>query len=201
MARRAGDRNRDYEPTRQAILARLHGYLVPPRERIPSLRDLAQAARVSMPTLRHYLGPRDAIISAVMAYQGELGAPYLGHLAETDLPFAESIRDIVLFLSGGLFEARVSDIHAFGLIEGMQSREIGPRYLGSCSNPRFLRWRSASPRISRGARCDRSSRVSPLCNSSRRWFSPRSIRAISVARISAASTRRRFAKASSRASS
>ena len=135
MPRKPGDRNRDYEERRHAILERLHRHLTPPPETPPSLRDLAQAARVSLPTLKHYFGGRAAVIGAVMAHQGKLGQPYLAHLATTELPFEASIAEAVRFLANGLFEARVSDIHAFGLAEGAHVPALGRAYLEALLEP------------------------------------------------------------------
>ncbi|MCU0818350.1 MAG: TetR/AcrR family transcriptional regulator [Beijerinckiaceae bacterium] len=135
MPRKPGDRNRDYAETRQAILTRLHARLVAERDRPPSFREIASAAEVSMPTLRHYFGDRDAVIAAVMEHQGALGAPYLADLARADLPFEASILEAVMFLAFGLFEARVSGIHAFGLSEGMQSGPLGEAYLARLLEP------------------------------------------------------------------
>jgi len=135
MARKLGDRNRDYEKTRQDILVLLHAYLVPPRECPPSLRQMASAAGVSMPTLRHYFGGREDVIAAVMDFQGRMGEPYLEHLARSDAEFESSIREAVIFLADGLFVARVSDIHAFGLTEGAQSDTLGRAYLERLLEP------------------------------------------------------------------
>jgi AcrR family transcriptional regulator len=128
MARKPGDRNRDYAQTRQDILIRLHADLVPPRGTPPSLRELAKAAGVSLPTLRHYFGGREAVITAVLEFQGQMGEPYLKHLGWSDREFEVSIREAVFFLAEGLFEAQVSDIHAFGLAEGTQSSVLGRTY-------------------------------------------------------------------------
>lgn len=135
MPRKPGDRNRDYLGKRQAILDRLHRALTPPAGPPPSLRDLAYAAGVSVPVLKHYFGNRAAIIAAVMAHQGAEGRPYLAHLARADLPFAASIRAAVGFMAEGLFEARVSDIHAFGLAEGTQDGATGRAYLEHLFEP------------------------------------------------------------------
>jgi AcrR family transcriptional regulator len=135
MPRKPGDRNRDYEERRQAILERLHRHVTPPPETPPSLRDLAQAAKVSLPTLKHYFGGRAAVIAAVMAHQGKLAQPYIAHLATTDLPFEASIAEVVRFLANGLFEARVSDIHAFGLAEGALMPALGRAYLEALLEP------------------------------------------------------------------
>ncbi len=133
--RKPGDRNRDYAETRQVILGRLHACLVPPRERTPSLRELAKAAGVSLPTLKHYFGGRDAVIAAVLEFQGRMGEPYLEHLGSSEAEFEISIREAVTFLAEGLFEARVSDIHAFGLAEGAQSSALGRTYLERLLEP------------------------------------------------------------------
>lgn len=57
----------------------------------PSFRDIAAATGVSVPTLRHYFGDRESLLSAHLEAFGLKGAPYLERLADSELPFTESV--------------------------------------------------------------------------------------------------------------
>lgn len=135
MTRRKGDRNRDFEAKRTELLDRLHGFLAPPPSPLPSARELAAAAGVSLPTLRHYFGNREQVLAAVMDHQAQAGEPYVMQLANTDLDFEPSVREMAGFLAAGLFAGGVSDIHAFGLAEGAQVSATGRHYLEKLLEP------------------------------------------------------------------
>ena len=94
MARTAGSRNRDYEHKRGQLLEALNRRLREPDGARLSVSEMAEAAGVSVSSLRHHLGTRSEILASVMAEQGKLGAPYLARVREEpSLPVEASLRD------------------------------------------------------------------------------------------------------------
>ena len=101
----------------------------------PSLRQLAEAADVTVPTLRHYFGTRDELVAAVFAEQHRLGAPYLEQAAEPRGDFENSVRDFLASFTLALTRARLGDILALGFIEGLLNGRLGPAALAHILDP------------------------------------------------------------------
>ncbi|MDX2101842.1 MAG: helix-turn-helix domain-containing protein [Alphaproteobacteria bacterium] len=135
MARRRGSLAADHEYKRDAMLDRVTAYLIAAQPEKPSLRDLAAAASVSVPTIKHYFASRDELIIAVMTRLCRLGDPYLAQVADTDEPFAQSVISLVDFVLSGLIDAKVIDFHCITLREAGGSPFLGPRYLALLFEP------------------------------------------------------------------
>lgn len=103
MARPPGSRNSGYDVRRRALARRVLDRMAQPTGSGASMRELAAAAGVSVPTLRHYFQTREGALQAAMAQMRELGAPWLqvaAH-AEVDQPLADSLRwFFTMFLRG-----------------------------------------------------------------------------------------------------
>jgi AcrR family transcriptional regulator len=88
----------------------------------PSLRDLAAAAEVSVPTLRHYFGVRREVIDALLEESLRLGRAGLDAQSKSDAPFPESIRQYSRALIGALSaqrDVKLGDLFAMSLGEGL----------------------------------------------------------------------------------
>ena len=70
MSRTSGSRNRDYDTKRQELLKRIGVRLTDLSQGRPSFRELAAAAGISVPTLRHYFKDRDGVLEAFLDWQG-----------------------------------------------------------------------------------------------------------------------------------
>lgn len=81
MGRPVGKRNADYEARRRSIAAAIVPRLLAADGPSVSLRQLAIAAEVSVPTLVHYFGDRSAAIAAAIAEMHAQGAPHLARSA------------------------------------------------------------------------------------------------------------------------
>ena len=92
MARTSGSRNRDYDDKRVALLKRLDPRLSDFSQTRPSFREMAGAAGVSVPTLRHYFKDREGVVQAYLVWQGGESARYRPLVATTEDPFQHSIR-------------------------------------------------------------------------------------------------------------
>ena len=142
MARTKGARNEGFEERRTALIAALRARLRadgPP----PSMRELAAAADVSVPTLKHYfasegLTDREAIVRAVMEDELANGSEANGPLeiaATPSGPFAQSVRDLLQHADEGFAYGGLTDSHAVGLAEGGRSAALGADYLRLALDP------------------------------------------------------------------
>ena len=134
MARTQGARGSDYDAKRASLIAAMHARLVARDLPPPSLRELAAAAGVTMPTLRHYFGKRDDVIIAVLDAIGQAGAGHIAQAAASELPFAESIAAALRHALAGLRQG-LDDVHMLGLREGMGQGRLGPAYLDAILEP------------------------------------------------------------------
>lgn len=129
---RVRPRRADYDGKRRALLGRLAGRFKQPDR--PSLRELAAAAAVTVPTLRHYFGDREGVVAAVLADAYARGAPFLALAARPDGPLPQSLRSGLLqIVQGHLFA--LGGFHAIGLTEGLLHRTLGPHYLQTILEP------------------------------------------------------------------
>lgn len=135
MGRPLGKHGKDFEAKRSALLAKLGEYLVAELPHQPSLRQLASAAGVSVPTLRHYFGTREDVIAAYLTQFGDAGAPYLAIARTYTEPFHASIPGLVDFILEGLVRARVIDGHAVAFTEALAAPMLGPIYLRHVLEP------------------------------------------------------------------
>src|SRR6187431_899049 len=102
MARTSGSRNRDYDDKRVALLKRLDPRLSDFSQARPSFREMAGAAGVSVPTLRHYFKDREGVVQAYLVWQGGESARYRPLVATTEDPFQDSIRKVLQGAAFGL---------------------------------------------------------------------------------------------------
>lgn len=135
MARPKGSRSAGYEAKRAELVRRLRLRLVTPDSPRASLRELAEAAGVSLRTLRHYFPGRDDLVEAVLEAHRAAGDPHLRRVAEPSGPFAASVRDALAYTAHGFRIGRLGEIHSLGLAEGLRHRRLGPAYLREVLEP------------------------------------------------------------------
>jgi AcrR family transcriptional regulator len=135
MTRTKGSRNADYEATRERLLARVRKRLVEEGGASASFRELAEAAEVSVPTLRHYFATREDLLAEAMAAMHREGLPYLHATAAGELgPLESSLRWLLRAIAQG-WRHGLGPIHAFGLTAGMNHAQLGPAYLNEILEP------------------------------------------------------------------
>jgi AcrR family transcriptional regulator len=135
MARTSGSRNRDYDEKRLALLRRLDPRLSDLSLARPSFREMAGAAGVSVPTLRHYFADREGVVQAYLAWQGSESARYRPLVATTEDPFPQSIRRVLHGSAFGLKDMGRIRTHVVGLTEGLHNDRVGPSYLQATLEP------------------------------------------------------------------
>ncbi|HET7217975.1 MAG TPA: TetR/AcrR family transcriptional regulator [Vicinamibacterales bacterium] len=135
MSRTSGSRNRNYDSKRLGLLKRLGPRLADLSQSRPSFREMAGAAGVSVPTLRHYFADRDGVVQAYLAWQGNESARYRPLVSSSDEPFAQSIRRLLHGSSFGLKDMDRIRTHVVGLTEGLHNERVGPSYLQATLEP------------------------------------------------------------------
>lgn len=138
MSRPRGSRAADHETKRRDLLTKMTTRLMRREVARPSLRDLAGAAEVTVPTLRHYFGDRQAVIDAVLADCLRVGREGLDAQRTSDKPFAESIRiyaDALIRALQAPRPVRLGDIFAVSLAEGFLDPDIGASALNHIVEP------------------------------------------------------------------
>lgn len=122
MPRPKGTRDADYGIRRSELLRGMSRHMMRRDSPRPSLRELASAAGVSVPTLRHYFGARPQVVDAIFEECLKLGQEGLAAQRNAEKPFAESIQDysaaLIRALAAGR-EVRLGDLFAVALGEGL----------------------------------------------------------------------------------
>lgn len=134
MPRPKGIANVDFAESRTALIAKLRNALLgtePPS----SLRSLAAAADVAVPTLRHYFGDKDGVLAAVFADCHAGGAHEMLVAASPTGSFKESVGDLVQHISDGFSHGRLDRLHAVGLTEGLAAADVAFAYLADVLEP------------------------------------------------------------------
>lgn len=137
MVRTRGARNEDYEAKRRLLLESLRQRLRQPGP-APSERDLAAAAGITVPTLKHYFGDRAGVLRAIFEDEFRIGNMPGGPLHVASLPtgaFADSVRDALVFLDAGLVFGGLMHSHALGLTEGFQASAAADAYVSFILDP------------------------------------------------------------------
>lgn len=133
MSRKVGSRNQRYDERRTELARRLRQRLARPGR--AGLRELAQSAGVTIPTLKHYFGDRDGIIRGVLEAHFAFSGPHMQALRQPSGPFEQSIFEACAYVDLGLSIPVVTELHAVGMIEGVGHEQIGPHYLLTMLEP------------------------------------------------------------------
>lgn len=135
MARKTGDRNRDFDQKREQILDALQGRLLSEDAPRITMHEMAAVAGCSLSSLRHHFGSRPNLYAALLARYGGVGKRYHDKLREpVEQPLQESLAEFLRLLLIGLRRG-VLDIHAVGLAVGMRDGIVGPAYLREILEP------------------------------------------------------------------
>ena len=134
MGRPTGSHNATYDARREALAEAIAAAMLGSDEP-PSLRGLATATGVSVPTVRHYFGDLDGAIEAGFTAWLAQGETWLAVTADPGpLGPAESLSMFLRLLAQG-WERAVGQIHAVGLSLGLGHGARGPAYLDLLFEP------------------------------------------------------------------
>jgi AcrR family transcriptional regulator len=156
MPRVRGRRNADFETTRDELVALVTQRLKSAEGGRASMRDLALAAGVSVPTLRHYFGTRDQLLAAVLAHYRRLGLRGLQRAARGPAPtLAASLRSLLDAVDSA-FVRGAGRIHAVGLCGMLEHERLARAYLVEMLEPTLdligerLHWHMSRGEMQRG---------------------------------------------------
>jgi AcrR family transcriptional regulator len=100
------------------------------------LRQLAIAAGVTVPTLRHYFGDREDLVEAVLEEIFVHGERYLERGAEPYGDLDQSVRAFLATFAEVLIDGpRLGDKIAIAFLEGFYSKRLGPLALNYVIEP------------------------------------------------------------------
>lgn len=134
MSRPSGARNADYEQRRAELIERIERRLVSPPDH-PPMSELAKAAGVSIPTMKHYFGDREGVIEAILRDGGGRGGRFMDHAAEPAGDFAASMRELANFVIQGWRRGRLGNLHAVGFAEAQRHERAAATYLDAIMDP------------------------------------------------------------------
>ncbi|MCG8442484.1 MAG: TetR/AcrR family transcriptional regulator [Caulobacterales bacterium] len=135
MARPRGVRNPDFEQKRNRLIEALTNHVLAADLKRASLRQFAQAAGVSEPTLRHYFEDRRGVVCAILKRIAERTREFLEPDSVASFDYHGVLHDqagrTLDAVSGGMFVRA----HVFGLIEGAADEELGRLYVTTLLEP------------------------------------------------------------------
>ena len=135
MGRPEGTRNPGYDAKRAQLAEKAVERLVEEGP-LPSFRELAAAAEVSVPTLRHYFGDRDGLIAAAFEQMLRMGAPHTRAAADATRGDARSsLRWLLGSVLSGWREFGVGKFFGVGLTLGLGHEHFGPKFLDTLLEP------------------------------------------------------------------
>lgn len=127
MPRTTGARNADYAHKRALLAGALVPALLAAHPQRLSLRELADAAGVSVSTLRHYFGGRDGAVSAALEQVHQAGTPYMEAAAQPGPQAAEEVLAAYLAeVCAAWLEHGVGRMFGAALAEGLDHPGLGP---------------------------------------------------------------------------
>jgi AcrR family transcriptional regulator len=138
MGRTAGARNQSYDERRNALIEKALDRLALQGQETPSFREIALAAGVSVPTLRHYFGTREQLIRAVFEHYLRSGERHLNRTrdaASGSSDLASSLREFLNRVVRGWIDGKVGSLHRVGLSEGLRSPGTALDYLTDVLEP------------------------------------------------------------------
>jgi AcrR family transcriptional regulator len=134
LGRPVGTRNPGFDARRDALATALIARVV--ASPAPSFRELAEAAGVSVPTLRHYFDDRDGAVAACLAAMHRLGAAPMARGATDEIgPLEPSLAWFLGQFRLAWERFGVGPMIAAGLAEGLASKPVGPAFVNELLEP------------------------------------------------------------------
>lgn len=126
MARPTGSRNANYEERRAELALAASRALINEAGEAASLAELARAAGVSVPTLKHYFEDHNGVFAAALAASREAGKAHVEGMREPGpLALSDSMRQVAEQLQLG-WRLGVGQIFAGAFTHGLGHEVRGP---------------------------------------------------------------------------
>lgn len=129
MPRPAGVRNQDFDEKRLALIKKLTAFLLQEDVDRPSFRQLAIAAKVSEPTLRHYFNDRSGLLVSVLNHLYKQSEQYREWLRHPQDSSEDAIKGYLSFTRQLAKSDRYLRVHALGIREGMSDPAVQKIYV------------------------------------------------------------------------
>lgn len=130
-----GTRNREYEDKRSKLLTSAGLIFLKEPTVKQSLRQIAEGVGVTIPTLNHYFGGRDGVISAYLEFTWQSAHWHLLDAAEPKGDLGACIRLKLENLRDAFCHYGLEQLHIFGITEGLGNSSLGPAYLNFFLEP------------------------------------------------------------------
>lgn len=130
-----GSRSKDYDDKRQKLLISAGQlFLEVPTQKL-SLRQIAEGVGVTIPTLNHYFGGRDAIITSFLEHTWRSAQYHLNDAAQPTGDLSDCIRSKLNNVVDAMLNYGLEKLHIFGMTEGIGNEILGPAYLNFFLEP------------------------------------------------------------------
>jgi AcrR family transcriptional regulator len=136
LARPAGSRNIGFEERKSAIARAVLERMCRPGGARASLRELASAAGVGLPTVRHYFGDRAGLVAAAFAESRKEGLHWLAlaRTARTEEPMSASLRWFLGVFAAG-WDHGLGLMFSQTLAAAVDDEVVGPAFVGDLLEP------------------------------------------------------------------
>ncbi len=135
MPRTTGSRNKGFANKKEALLLAMTDFAINGDLRRPSLREFAENAGVTEPTLKHYFGHRQAVVIAILNDIARRGEVIWQALASPSSSSHAALEEYFNVSALGLEHGGFVRSHAFGLVEGLADPEVGKVYVNRLLEP------------------------------------------------------------------
>ncbi len=127
VGRPSGSRNEGYDTRREALARAVIPRLTANDGPRASFADLAEAAAVSVPTLKHYFGDRTGVVSAALRLLGAQGTPWVETIkTPSSADLRVSLLDVATAFSRAWALFGVGRAVGASLALGMHDAVVGP---------------------------------------------------------------------------
>lgn len=135
MGRAPGVRNERYAEKRQELLDAVTDYVLRDDVMTPSLRQIAIAAGVSDPTVKHYFGDRTALVRDVLANVGARSEPLREEIRKGKPSIGEAIEDYLQLMATVPQNSMIVRANLFALRESLIEPSIFKTYIDLVVEP------------------------------------------------------------------
>lgn len=139
MARTAGSRNHDYDETRRRLATLASRSLVRADGTPSTFRDLARAADVTEPTLKHYFKDHEGLIIAALEVVADESRRVTSEVERfQELPAERALAGYLHRFAEAFRDLGVGAVFSGGLSLGLGHPRVGPAFVASILEPTLV---------------------------------------------------------------